>query len=153
VVNCASTNNGDNVLPDQPLSIADGEDSAGDWIFLVTDINEGDGNTATWNSTTITICHTELVLTLGVNDISFEDAFSIFPNPNNGSFNVKLDRSSGDKIDIAVYDLRGRSIFYNTYESNSNFNQTINLNNAQSGMYLVKISDGERSATKKIIVK
>lgn len=155
VIDCSSTNNGDNVIPETALSLMDGENSAGDWVFLLTDVNVGDSNTATWNSTTITICHIESVLTLGIDDVatSFESTFSIYPNPNSGSFNIKIDSPISNKINVSVYDIRGRSIFNNSYNNSSNFNQTINLNNPQSGMYLVRVNDGERSTTKKIIVK
>ena len=41
----------------------------------------------------------------------------------------------------------------NSYDNAGDFNQSIKLDNVQSGMYLVKISDGQRQATKKIIVE
>lgn len=79
--------------------------------------------------------------------------FTIFPNPNHGEFTIKLSSSSNSNIKVEVYDVRGRSIFNNVYDNTSEFNQTINLNTVQSGMYLVKVSDGERQTTKKIIVE
>jgi len=80
------------------------------------------------------------------------DEFSIFPNPNNGEFTINLSSRSNKNINVEVYDIRGRSIFNNTYDSTSDFSQSINLNSVQSGMYLVKVTDGDRIAIKKIIV-
>jgi hypothetical protein len=79
--------------------------------------------------------------------------FSIFPNPNQGEFTIKLKSSSNSNIKVEVYDVRGRSIFNSVYSNTSEFNQTINLKSVQSGMYLVKVSDGEKQTTKKIIVE
>lgn len=79
--------------------------------------------------------------------------FSIYPNPNKGQFNVSLNSSSNQNIVITVYDIRGREIYNNTFLNSSNFNQSINLNSVQSGMYLVKVSDGDKQSTRKIIVE
>ena len=78
--------------------------------------------------------------------------FNIFPNPNNGEFTIKLNSNSGDDIKVNVYDIRGRVIFSNVYSNTPDFTQTINLNNVQSGMYLVNVNDGNGQVTKKIIV-
>ena len=151
-VNCASTNNGDNVLPQVPMSDADGLDSAGQWVFFITDINVGDGNIATWNSATLTLCRSEIGPILGVDEFSLEESFIVYPNPNNGEFNIKLKSRSNQDINVEVFDIRGRSVLNKTYTNNGDFNQSINLSDVQSGMYLINVNDGERKATKKIII-
>ena len=151
-VNCASTNNGDNVLPQVPMSDADGLDSAGQWVFFITDINVGDGNIATWNSATLTLCRSEIGPILGVDEFSLEESFVVYPNPNNGEFNIKLKSRSNQDINVEIFDIRGRSVLNKTYTNNGDFNQNINLSDVQSGMYLINVNDGERKATKKIII-
>ena len=89
---------------------------------------------------------------LGVDEFGVGN-FSIYPNPNKGQFMVSLNSSSNENVMITVYDIRGRKIYDNTFENSSNFNQSINLNAVQSGMYLVKVSDGDKQATRKIIVE
>ncbi|MCF6295914.1 MAG: M12 family metallo-peptidase [Flavobacteriaceae bacterium] len=81
------------------------------------------------------------------------DNFIIYPNPNNGEFTIKLNSNSSDTIKINVYDIRGRRVFDNLYKNNSNFNEVINLGNVQSGIYLLNVSDGIRSTTKKIVIQ
>lgn len=80
-------------------------------------------------------------------------SFTIFPNPNHGEFTIKLNSSSNSNIQVDVYDIRGRLIFNNSYGNTTEFSQTVKLSNVQSGMYLVKVSDGLRQTTKKIIVE
>ena len=80
------------------------------------------------------------------------EAFSIFPNPNNGSFNVKFRAASNEDVMITVFDIRGRKIYSNTFETNRNFNQTINLDSAQSGVYLMTVLNGRDQVTKRVII-
>lgn len=89
---------------------------------------------------------------LGVDEFGVGN-FSIFPNPNKGQFTVSLTSPSSENVLISVYDIRGRKIYDNKFENASSFNQTINLNSVQSGMYLVKVSNGQKQATRKIIVE
>lgn len=89
---------------------------------------------------------------LGVAEFGAGD-FSIYPNPNNGRFNISLNSSSNENVKVTVYDIRGRKVYENAFENTSNFNEEVSLNSIQSGMYLVKVSDGHRQATKKIVVE
>ncbi len=152
-IDCNSTNNGDNVLPQVPLSFANGQNSAGDWIFFVTDINV-DGTLSTWNSITITVCQAGgFVPVLGVDSFDLDNDFVIYPNPNNGEFTVKFSGATGD-VNLEVFDIRGRSILQNTYSNTTNeFNKSLSLGNVQSGMYLLNIKNNGQTVTKKIIVE
>ncbi|TXD81923.1 T9SS type A sorting domain-containing protein [Subsaximicrobium wynnwilliamsii] len=93
-----------------------------------------------------------VLTTLAVEDNVFEN-FSLFPNPNQGEFTIKLNSTSNQDIQVDVFDLRGRKVFNERFGNNSNFNQTLSLGNVQTGMYLVTISDGNRKTTKKIIIE
>lgn len=151
-INCANTTNGANVLPAETLSQADGIDSQGQWAFFITDTVD-DANTGVVNSVIITVCtNGTLEPVLGVDEFNVEDSFSVYPNPNKGIFNVKFN-SSSNNVGIEVYDIRGRSVFSNSYSNSGTFNESIDLGNVQSGMYLLNVNDGSRTVTKKIIVE
>lgn len=134
-------------IPEGNLNDLNGEDAAGDWTLRITDDAGADGGQL--NSWTLEVC-VEPPLSVGENEF---EGFSIFPNPNSGLFTIKLNSHSNSNINVEVYDVRGRSIFKNVYDNTSEFNQSINLNTVQSGMYLVKVSDGERETIKKIIIE
>ncbi|RLJ63379.1 putative secreted protein (Por secretion system target) [Lacinutrix venerupis] len=148
---CTSTSTNLSLQPLEPLSFADGENSLGDWIFNIGDIIV-DGNRATWNSLTLTICETGNIPILGTTDFDLENSFSVFPNPNNGEFNIKFNSVSND-IAISIFDVRGRSVYNKSYTTSGAFNEAINLGDVQSGMYLLNVKDGDRTITKKIIVE
>ena len=94
----------------------------------------------------------EIEAILGLDDQSLANSLSIYPNPNTGEFNIKFTANIDDAIKIDVYDIRGRSIFQNSYNNTVEFNETIKFNAVQAGVYLLNISNGTSKITKKIIV-
>lgn len=128
-----------------------GQNSAGEWRIYTKDVVV-DGSGGVLNTFTIQLCRNEMVPVL--TSESFEDNnFTLYPNPNNGSFNIQFSSNTGNKININVHDLRGRQIYSNSYSNNGLFNETIELSNIQTGIYLVTVQDGARKVTKKIVVK
>ena len=66
---------------------------------------------------------------------------------------MQFSSNSNNEIKIVVHDLRGREIFANNYNNSGLFNESIQLNNVQSGIYLVTVQDGDRKEVKKIIIE
>ncbi len=89
---------------------------------------------------------------LSIDESTLDNSLSIYPNPTNGEFTVEFNSGSGEDINIGVYDIRGRAIYTKTYNSVSRFEDVIRLNEVQSGVYLLNISDGPKKVTKKIVV-
>jgi len=79
--------------------------------------------------------------------------FSLYPNPNKGNFSVQFDSTSTNDISIAVNDIRGRSIFEKNYPNTGMFSQNLQLDNVQSGVYIVTVKDGDKKVVKKIVVE
>ena len=76
----------------------------------------------------------------------------MYPNPNKGTFSVKFNATE-DKINIKVWDIRGRAIFNKTYNQLGDFNKTINLNAIASGLYIIEVSNGLKTTTKKLLIE
>jgi subtilisin-like proprotein convertase family protein len=133
-------------IPEGNLSVLNGELSAGTWRLEITDLFDTDGGSLI--EYTLELC---VVQPLSLEDNTFA-ALAIFPNPNQGEFTVKLKSTSEKDIKIEVYDITGRKVQENRFENTTNFRELIRLDNVQSGMYLIRISDGLRSVTKKILV-
>jgi len=150
-IDCTNLNSGDNVLPVDPLSVTDGEDVLGNWTFWITDVNEN-GITSNIDGFTLTVCSIGLVPTLSTEELVFEE-FSIYPNPSFESFKISLNTTSTDDISIELFDLLGRSVKQNRFTGQASFSQTINTTELSSGIYLVKVSQGQRSVTQKLIKK
>ncbi|WP_165780050.1 T9SS type A sorting domain-containing protein [Hanstruepera neustonica] len=139
--------NGNTYVPTEALSAFNGEDAAGDWTLHIVDaFNQDGGQLSEW---TLEICTAP---PLSVDENSFEE-FVLYPNPNNGSFTIKLNSFSNNDINISVFDIRGRSVYTKQFGNSGDFNEVINLNNAQSGVYLVKVNDGDKQTIRKIIIE
>ena len=145
---CASPTTG-TYLPAGNLASYNGFNATGNWQVGFWD--KVAGNVGTVNSFSIQVC-TQTIAPLANTSFSFEN-FSLYPNPNNGSFNVKFNSNSNNLIQIGVYDMSGRQIFNQSFENSGFFDQNIELNSVQAGIYLVNIQDGEQKITKKIIVE
>jgi hypothetical protein len=73
---------------------------------------------------------------------------TVFPNPTTGSFTLSLDREVTGFVQ--VFDLQGRLV---ASESLNGTNQAqFNLSSESSGIYLVRIVDGETVITKQVVV-
>lgn len=135
------------VIPLQSLSAFNGQAMNGVWTLRVLDsFNQDGGSIDGWS---LELCSTTAV-PLGVQESTIQN-FTLYPNPNNGDFNVQFNSTSLENIELSVYDVRGRQIYLNSYANNGFFNENIQLNNLQSGVYLVKVKDGKNEITKKII--
>ncbi|WP_134341710.1 T9SS-dependent M36 family metallopeptidase [Flavobacterium psychrophilum] len=88
--------------------------------------------------------------TLGLNYFENKDMIKRYPNPSNGLVNIKINQFTG-KVNLQVIDLNGR-VVYSLKNTDFNVEKTINLNNLQSGMYIIKIDGDELNYTKKIIL-
>jgi subtilisin-like proprotein convertase family protein len=149
-VNCTGGNTLQTVTPGESLAAFNGQNSQGVWTFRVYDNFAQD--TGTINSWGIEVCTQTVALTSSENQLT---DFAVYPNPNNGNFNIQFSNnySNGNGVKVLVHDMRGRVILENNFENSATFNQNIQLNNAQSGVYLLTVTDGEIKQTKKIMVE
>lgn len=97
--------------------------------------------------------------TLGVTDVAGKKAsFGIYPNPTTADkhvtvlFDVK--EKANNKGSVEVYDLSGKKVYSAELTNQAGFyKQDLNLSHLSSGNYLVKITFGGSTETKKLIVK
>lgn len=136
------------VIPAQALSAFNGEPMNGTWTLRVLDSFNQDGGSI--NGWSLNLCNTAPAL--AVNQNIFEN-FALYPNPNNGTFTVQFNSLSDNSILIGIHDIRGREVFSKTYQNNGFFNEKLQLDNLQSGVYLINIQDGDKKITKKIVIE
>ena len=78
--------------------------------------------------------------------------FDLYPNPNNGSFNLKLASDLNlDEVQLDVYNKLGQSVY-----SEINVFSTvtlIDLKHLSSGMYIFAVRSGEKVAHKKFLIE
>jgi len=80
------------------------------------------------------------------NSIAIE-GLNFYPNPvSNGKVYISS-KSMQDK-DIAIYDVLGKKVLQATITS-----KELNVSSLSPGVYIIKIKEGEATATRKLIVK
>lgn len=137
------------VLPVEALSVFNGQSPQGTWTLRIADGFEQDGGQlVSWG---LTICSTEEEI-VGLKNNAI-DNLSVYPNPNKGDFTVKLTSVTGNDIKVTVFDIGGRQLFASSFANTGAIEQPISLRNAQAGIYLVSIQDGDKKVTKKIVIQ
>jgi hypothetical protein len=112
-------------------------------------INSGAGSfTININTFTVEGYQHEFVQN-GINEYTNSYDFQIFPNPNNGDFNVAY-KASKIKSNIDVFNIQGQLVYENTEERIVGDNNTkLNLKKLDKGVYFIKIGP----SFKKIIIE
>ena len=147
-IECANPTVG-TFAPFEELSIFEGMTSEGDWLLYARDgYNQDSGVINDWS---IEIC-AELPLSAYDNSNLLENIL-VYPNPSSGIFNVKLNSFIDSDIKISVYDILGREVLQNSFNTISDFNEEIDISNANTGTYLMTISVNNAKVFKKIIVE
>ncbi|WP_298516335.1 zinc-dependent metalloprotease family protein [uncultured Kordia sp.] len=148
-ITCASPTTG-TYAPASSMAGFTGNDPSGVWNLVFVDFYNGD--TGTVNEWSIELCTTTTTVILSNEEFEL-DSFALYPNPNKGEFSLSFNSTSGEDININVHDISGRLIYTKDYNATSTFNENISLKNVSTGMYLITVTDQERTVTKKLIVE
>ncbi|WP_179008143.1 endonuclease [Winogradskyella forsetii] len=108
-------------------------------VSVVIDGNSGSGNRVVFDDISYT-CYSSL----GAGEFNTSNV-KLHPNPVKNNLTIDL----GPNIDtsIEIYDLLGKRVLKNTIHKTS----ALNLQNLKSGIYIVKIKQGNSTITKKLI--
>lgn len=77
----------------------------------------------------------------------------LYPNPNNGKFNLNFNLKSKADAEVTVYDMQGKQV-YNEKLPNftGEYNKPIDISENSKGVYFVKIQQGDHTQVKKIVL-
>ncbi len=93
-----------------------------------------------------------ITLTTNINNLNEILAIEIYPNPNNGLFNVKI-LSKKDIVALSIFNIQGQIIYQNQLSGMRNGSAIeMNLKNLSAGIYFIRINDGQSVINKKLIV-
>jgi len=82
----------------------------------------------------------------------FDNAINIYPNPSTGLLNLKINLNEASDISIEVYNTVGARVNSYSIANATNVVKEIDLSHLNSGVYLVKLSDGTNISTKKVTI-
>lgn len=91
-----------------------------------------------------------LYMPTGIEDFNIRDAGTVYPNPSNGTFTVSVNDLRFENADVVLYDVTGRIIMLKQIRSDK---ETISINNAAKGVYLLRVVTGNSVINKRIVIE
>ena len=79
---------------------------------------------------------------------AFTLLFILFPNPSTAIFYIQ--RQSTEKMKISVFDITGKLVFKENNIFNTHY--TLDLSNINKGIYFLKVNDGNKQFTKRLMI-
>jgi len=77
------------------------------------------------------------------------DGFTTYPNPvTNGYLNIKT--SNSDEKEIFIYSVLGKEVFARKFSGNT---KQFDISSIHTGVYIMKVIEGDKVVTKKLVVK
>lgn len=89
----------------------------------------------------------------GIAGIDLAKSFSVYPNPSNGTFNIKFHLMESKNVQIAVVDILGEQVVDQRNQSVKDNTVQISLHDIAQGVYFVIVKSDDETVTKKIIIR
>ncbi len=119
---------------------------------VVTDLHIHEGSqflfAATFGRSTYKIDISDDIL--NTNENIFSSEVKVFPNPASEMVTISL-KNTSNQTSLMIYDVMGRLVKQNNFEGKKEI--SLSVQNFQAGIYYLKISEGIKQTTKKLIVK
>ncbi|MCB9048754.1 MAG: PKD domain-containing protein [Lewinellaceae bacterium] len=90
----------------------------------------------------------------GIADESWLSELSLFPNPNNGSFTVRLQGQPADHLNLNLLNVVGQPVFHLEDSFHTGYSQrNLDLKQLPAGVYILEVLAGERRAYRRVVVE
>ena len=94
--------------------------------------------------------------TIAVDPVQLTDAeFSVYPNPSNGDFKIRIANSDAGEMNLAIYNLSGKQVYASqVIPTGDDYIEQLELQGVLApGTYLLKVSSDVKTGVRKIIVQ
>lgn len=105
---------------------------------------------AQWDSYSQDTCNnlaSKMVQTAEIEEEVTTDEIVIYPNPSNGNFDINLGNVD-NPYSVEIFSFSGQKVF----EKQNTTSPEVSVHNLSTGIYIIKIIKGEKTAFKKIII-
>ncbi|PCH97431.1 MAG: hypothetical protein COB85_02725 [Bacteroidetes bacterium] len=91
--------------------------------------------------------------TTGIEEIKYNLVFSVYPNPNDGSFVVNIQNLKGDDYNLEVRNIIGQIVYSEVISDvTGKLRKEVNMKQQERGVYFLSIINQEGSRTEKLII-
>ncbi|MEI6020844.1 MAG: T9SS type A sorting domain-containing protein, partial [Bacteroidota bacterium] len=92
------------------------------------------------------------IITVGLKNQSFDNAFSIFPNPAKDILYFQMDNLNAENCSLEMIDVTGNQVKLIEYDNNTVIKDKVNISDLPKGLYFLKTTSGEKSKVQKLLV-
>ena len=78
---------------------------------------------------------------------------NVYPNPNGGSFTIELDLKSDKEATVKVIDSKGSEVYNKVIKGAQEHKLNVKVKNAESGMYIVTVKQGNEIMKLKTMIE
>jgi len=89
--------------------------------------------------------------TVGLEELTNNVEYSVYPNPSNGVFNVKLNANTTENVILSVKNIVGQTVLTNKVTVAGYTRETVSLENQSNGIYFLTIENNNVTKTVKLI--
>jgi len=91
---------------------------------------------------------------IGVEEIKMHDInLSIFPNPNNGQFTIKINSNTQKRVNLMVFNNLGSMVASEQLNVDGAFSKTIDLSYLSKGIYYLRLQTSDDVVMRKVIIQ
>ncbi len=90
---------------------------------------------------------------VGIDGIDNLIGFELFPNPTSGMVTIKVALGNAEEVNIEWMNILGERITVENFSNTTNIDQQFDLSGVAKGIYLAKITVGDKVKVEKVIVK
>lgn len=117
-------------------------------------------HTITYTYTDVNFCSNSAIDSIGVTEFTGiinqteNETIQVYPNPNNGSFKVKLNIDGNDIISLRIYSALNSVVFEeNNISVNQSFTKDLSIENLSKGIYYLQIDGKKTNLIKKLVIQ
>jgi PKD repeat protein len=78
----------------------------------------------------------------------------IYPNPNNGMFTLRANTEKAGELYVQIYNMNGQVVYMNRFTKNSGLSEfSIQLTDIKTGVYIMKVMNGQNFDIQRLIIK
>ena len=125
---------------------------------MLQDVDGVQGDPGTWYYTTQTSMvrlnfDPNAQAPVSVNDIK-DISFNVYPNPNNGIFNIEIDNNKKSNFEISVQNTLGQNVYTKELSKITKLNKLMDLSYLEKGVYTITISENDKKYySQKIVIQ
>ena len=138
--------------PEGDLSVLYGQMSGGNWTLRVVDNVSSFGGT--FDLFELYFCVQGDIRLSTADQENPISNLSLYPNPSNGEFNLNFDTDGSNEVKLQLFDLAGRMVQeQNHTTTGTRFSEKVTFRGLAKGLYLLKIVNGSKLSTEKLVIE